>query len=96
MVKFRSPFLGIRLEMIHNKPWCKGCGYCKEVCMRNAWKMVEDSTKVSKQRSEFIGEKKCVGCGYCELICPDQAIAVIGCWGLNIPRGLVSGEESKK
>lgn len=86
MVKHNS-MPRIKTEIIHKQEWCKGCGYCKEVCERRVWEMRETDRTVTHKEAYVDKPRNCVGCGYCELICPDQAMAIIGSWGLNKPRG---------
>jgi 2-oxoglutarate ferredoxin oxidoreductase subunit delta len=87
----------IRTEIKFKQEWCKGCGYCEHVCERGVYAMRHTDRTVTHMESYVKNPRQCVGCGYCELLCPDQVMAIIGSWGLNLPRGEVShGKGSKQ
>lgn len=87
MVIVQTNLPRIRVDIIHNKDFCKGCGICAYIaCERKVWEMINDDSKITHNIAR-LSEKasgRCSGCGYCELLCPDQAIHVHGAWGVNL------------
>ncbi|SMG10287.1 4Fe-4S dicluster domain-containing protein [Dethiosulfovibrio salsuginis] len=57
-------------EVIINKPWCKGCSLCIDICPKKVLALDE------RQKAEPFEMAKCIGCRQCENICPDLAITV--------------------
>lgn len=58
--------------------YCKGCGYCIEICPKN---VLRESSRVNKRGynlPEIQNIEECIRCKRCELICPEMAITVTG------------------
>jgi 2-oxoglutarate ferredoxin oxidoreductase subunit delta len=56
--------------------WCKGCGYCIEICPK---KILKESERVNKKGyllPEVVSPEECILCKKCELICPEMAITI--------------------
>lgn len=56
--------------------YCKGCGYCIDICPNHIFK---ESTRLNVKGYEIpeINDvKSCTNCKKCELICPEIAISV--------------------
>jgi 2-oxoglutarate ferredoxin oxidoreductase subunit delta len=56
--------------------YCKGCGYCIEVCPKN---VLKESNRINKKGyllPETQNPKECIYCKKCELICPEMAITI--------------------
>ena len=51
-----------------NKNECSGCTACKNICPKNAIKMVEDEKGFKYPK---IDKEKCIECGACYRICPN-------------------------
>ncbi len=57
--------------------FCKGCGYCIEICPK---KIFSESAKRNKRGytlPAIQNIEECLCCKKCELICPEMAISVI-------------------
>ncbi|MEO0072161.1 MAG: ferredoxin family protein [candidate division WOR-3 bacterium] len=65
-------------EIKINQQWCKGCGFCIEICPKDVY--TRDSKVSSRGFQEIIikNPEKCIECQLCEYLCPDLAITVIG------------------
>lgn len=60
-----------------NEKYCKGCGFCVEVCPKGA---LEQNAKTNEKGyivPEIINEDECIFCKNCEFICPEMAISII-------------------
>lgn len=57
--------------------YCKGCGFCVEICPKNVLKQNNKTNSRGYVLPEIINIEECIGCKKCELICPDMAITVI-------------------
>lgn len=55
---------------------CKGCGYCVELCPREALEMSSELNAKGYRIAAVHDESKCLACGFCEVICPEFAITV--------------------
>ncbi|MFX1310934.1 MAG: ferredoxin family protein [Promethearchaeota archaeon] len=58
------------------KEFCKGCGYCIEICPKHVFK---ESNKLNKRGyliPEINDTDSCIFCKKCELICPEMCISV--------------------
>lgn len=55
-------------EIDINREWCKGCGICIELCLKQVLQL-DRFEKASVVRAE-----DCICCELCELRCPDLAI----------------------
>jgi 2-oxoglutarate ferredoxin oxidoreductase subunit delta len=56
--------------------YCKGCGYCVEICPK---KVLKESNRLNKKGyilPETENIKECIYCKKCELICPEMAITI--------------------
>lgn len=51
--------------------WCKGCGYCVDVCPQKALSV---GKALNDQGYLFVElrEDACVACGVCRIVCPDS------------------------
>ncbi len=49
--------------------WCKGCGYCVDLCPK-------DVLVLKKEKIVVEDPDSCICCGICEQHCPDYAIWV--------------------
>jgi 2-oxoglutarate ferredoxin oxidoreductase subunit delta len=60
-----------------NKKWCKGCGFCIEICPKQIY--IRDSEVSARGIQEIIirHPEKCIACRLCEYLCPDLAITII-------------------
>jgi len=57
--------------------YCKGCGFCVEICPKN---VLKQNNKVNDRGyiiPEVINQDDCIFCKNCELICPEIAISII-------------------
>jgi len=57
-----------------HKEYCKGCGYCMDVCRKAVLKQGLDHNKKGYLYVVAAAEENCIGCGMCAAICPDAAI----------------------
>ncbi len=57
--------------------YCKGCGYCVEICSKEVLKQNNKINSRGYILPEVINEKDCIFCKKCELICPEMAISII-------------------
>ena len=55
---------------------CKGCGYCTELCPRDALVMSSEMNQKGYRVAAVYDESKCLACGFCEVICPEFAIEI--------------------
>lgn len=60
------------------KKYCKGCGYCIEVCPKN---ILRESNELNKKGYPLPepnpeNQNECIYCKKCELICPEMAITI--------------------
>jgi 2-oxoglutarate ferredoxin oxidoreductase subunit delta len=56
--------------------YCKGCGYCVEICPKQIFKESKKTNKKGYMMPEINGFDSCTYCKKCELICPEMAISV--------------------
>ena len=56
--------------------YCKGCGYCIEICPKNI--LIESNVMNKKGYfvPDLMNEESCTHCKRCELICPEMAINI--------------------
>ena len=59
-----------------NEEFCKGCGFCVEVCPKDVLKLSSRFNKRGFNVVEVKNPDACIQCKKCELICPDFAINV--------------------
>jgi len=55
---------------------CKACGYCKEVCKMDVFKMADEFNKRGVKPMVPANTNRCVGCLMCFYACPDFAIEI--------------------
>jgi 2-oxoglutarate ferredoxin oxidoreductase subunit delta len=63
----------IKLE----KEYCKGCGFCIEVCPKNILTRNNDVNSRGYTVPKVINEEECIACKKCELVCPEMAISIL-------------------
>ncbi len=51
--------------------WCKGCGYCVDVCPQKALSIGKTPNGQGYLFVE-LREDACVACGVCRIVCPDS------------------------
>lgn len=56
--------------------YCKGCGYCIEICPRNVLKESNRLNSKGYMLPETLHLEECIYCKKCELICPEMAITI--------------------
>lgn len=56
--------------------YCKGCGYCIDVCPFKLLKIGSKINAAGQYAAEQIETDKCTGCKLCATICPESAITV--------------------
>ena len=56
--------------------YCKGCGYCIDICPEQVFKESTRANSKGYVLPEIINLDSCIGCKKCELICPEMAISV--------------------
>jgi 2-oxoglutarate ferredoxin oxidoreductase subunit delta len=56
--------------------YCKGCGYCIEICPVEVFKESKRLNKMGYPLPEINNSSSCTYCKRCELICPEIAISV--------------------
>jgi len=64
----------MKFNMIED--YCKGCGYCMEVCPKNVLKESNRLNKKGYILPETQNHEECIYCKKCELICPEMAITI--------------------
>ncbi|TXT64679.1 MAG: hypothetical protein BAJALOKI3v1_180042 [Promethearchaeota archaeon] len=57
--------------------YCKGCGFCVEICPKSVLKQNSKSNAKGFILPEVINREECIFCKKCELICPEMAISII-------------------
>lgn len=63
-------------ELIVKKEYCKGCGYCVDVCPKKCIAMSETLGKSGYQFVE-VDKDECIKCGSCYTVCPDNVYQII-------------------
>ena len=56
------------------KEFCKGCGYCIEMCPTHCLEFSSDFNFKGYHYPELAIPEKCTGCDICGIFCPDFAI----------------------
>jgi len=56
--------------------YCKGCGYCVEICPKQIFKESKKLNEKGYMVPEINETDSCTLCRKCELICPEMAINV--------------------
>jgi 2-oxoglutarate ferredoxin oxidoreductase subunit delta len=56
--------------------YCKGCGYCIDVCPKKVLKKSDELTRKGFYPPVPEAPERCTACHACEDICPDFAIYV--------------------
>ncbi|WP_347489981.1 4Fe-4S dicluster domain-containing protein [Desulfoscipio sp. XC116] len=59
-----------------NTAVCKGCGYCKEVCVQKVFETSEKFNTLGYLPNVAAHVDKCIGCLRCLYVCPDFAIII--------------------
>jgi len=57
---------------------CDGCGYCVDVCVYNAIKLIEYIKNGEIKKTVEINTMSCRGCGACQATCPKEGCAIPG------------------
>jgi 2-oxoglutarate ferredoxin oxidoreductase subunit delta len=66
-----------KIKEIHiHHEYCKGCGYCIDLCPRNVLKKSKEMTKKGFYPPFVKQLERCTGCHICEDVCPDFAIYI--------------------
>ncbi len=55
---------------------CKGCGYCREICGLDVFRVADGFTGAGSRPYAACNPQHCVGCLKCVFICPDLAITL--------------------
>lgn len=66
-------------SIAYNRPWCKGCRICLNVCPRKVFELEDAVDRDGYQRIRIAGEERCSGCMLCAFLCPDIALEVEKC-----------------
>ena len=56
--------------------YCKGCGYCIEVCPKKVLKESDRYNSKGYLLPEPVNSDECTYCKKCELICPEIALFI--------------------
>jgi 2-oxoglutarate ferredoxin oxidoreductase subunit delta len=56
--------------------YCKGCGYCIEICPKKIFKESNNLNTKGYMIPEIQNGDSCTYCKKCELICPEMAISI--------------------
>ena len=56
--------------------YCKGCGYCIEICPKNVLKESNHLNNKGYMFPETLHLEECIFCNKCVLICPEMAITI--------------------
>jgi 2-oxoglutarate ferredoxin oxidoreductase subunit delta len=59
------------------KEYCKGCGFCVEICPKTVLKQNNKANSRGYIVAEVVKPEDCIACKKCELICPEMAITVV-------------------
>ena len=57
---------------------CDGCGYCVDVCVYNAIKIIEYTKNNETKKTIEVNTYLCRGCGSCQATCPKEGCAIPG------------------
>jgi NAD-dependent dihydropyrimidine dehydrogenase PreA subunit len=60
---------------------CKECGYCKEVCILDVFRVSGSFNPSGYKPMEAANHGRCMGCLKCLMVCPDFAIKIEGSSG---------------
>lgn len=64
-------------EVIINKQFCKGCGFCAHFCTKGCFRHpTEELTFLGFPLPEFAEPEKCIACGICAQLCMGNCIEV--------------------
>ena len=64
-------------EIVIDEIYCRGCGYCVDLCPKNCVTLSEDTfSSLGYQLSCFVNREDCTACGICGFMCPHHAIEV--------------------
>ena len=55
---------------------CKGCGYCREMCLKGIFATSNSFNASGYKPSVVTSSDRCVGCLKCLYVCPDFAITI--------------------
>ncbi|MCX6089902.1 MAG: ferredoxin family protein [Candidatus Atribacteria bacterium] len=63
-------------RVIINQEYCKGCGYCIQICPQKVLSFSEEFNTHGYYPANVGRREVCIGCGFCAQVCPDVAISV--------------------
>lgn len=61
-------------DVVINREWCKGCGFCVEFCPFEVLEMDASFNSKGYHPPTVVNMDKCTGCDLCGMFCPDFAI----------------------
>lgn len=64
-------------KVIINQDYCKGCGYCAQVCEVNVFEVVDFFNAKGYKPMGCKSSSLCIGCLKCYFACPDFAIDIV-------------------
>ena len=63
-------------KVLINQEFCKGCGYCINICSKKVLVLSGDFNSYGYYPAMVNDEDHCIGCGFCAEVCPEVAISV--------------------
>ncbi len=56
--------------------YCKGCGYCVDVCPHKLLQIGKTTNAIGQHAAEQTDPDRCTACKLCSIVCPESAITV--------------------